>query len=52
MGGVYEENIEYAAQVLKENGLVGLIEPISDAVIPHYFMNSFELGIRAATGNT
>ena len=44
MSDVYKENLTYAAKVLEENGIVGLIEPISDVVVPHYFMNNFKLG--------
>ncbi|XP_046437176.1 putative hydroxypyruvate isomerase [Daphnia pulex] len=40
MDDVYKDNLEYAAKVFKEKGFVGLIEPISEVVIPHYFMNS------------
>lgn len=28
MSDVYKENLTYAAKVLEENGIVGLIEPI------------------------
>jgi hydroxypyruvate isomerase len=41
---VYKDNLEYAAKVFKEKGLIGLIEPISDIVIPNYFMNSVSKG--------
>ena len=45
MGDIYEENLVYAAKVLEENGLIGLIEPISGYAVPNYYMNSFETGI-------
>lgn len=41
MDDVYKDNLEYASRIFQEKGLIGLIEPISDAVIPNYFMNSF-----------
>ena len=44
MDDVYKDNLEYAAKVFKEKGLIGLIEPISDIVIPNYFMNSVSKG--------
>jgi hydroxypyruvate isomerase len=44
MDDVYKDNLEYAAKVFKEKGFVGLIEPISEVVIPHYFMNSVSKG--------
>ncbi len=45
MSDVYKENLEYAAEVLEKNGIIGLIEPISEAVVPNYFMHSFSQGI-------
>lgn len=45
MDDFYKENLQYAAKVLEEKGIIGLIEPISDAVVPNYFMNSFSKGI-------
>ena len=44
MGDVYKENIMYAAGSLEKHGIVGLIEPISQHVVPNYYMNSFPLG--------
>lgn len=45
MDDVYKDNLEYASRIFQEKGLIGLIEPISDAVIPNYFMNSFSKGV-------
>lgn len=44
MSDVYLENLKYATEKLSENGIVGLIEPISPQGIPNYFMNSFKTG--------
>lgn len=44
MGDVYRDNLEYAAEVFEKKGIVGLIEPISNTVVPNYFMNSFTRG--------
>ncbi|KAI9557857.1 hypothetical protein GHT06_014608 [Daphnia sinensis] len=41
---VYRDNLEYAARIFQDKGLIGLTEPISDAVIPNYFMDSFSEG--------
>lgn len=41
MHDVYKENLEYAAKVLEENGIIGLIEPICEFAVPNYYMNSF-----------
>jgi hydroxypyruvate isomerase len=44
MHDVYKENLEYAAKVLEENGIIGLIEPICQFAVPNYYMNSFTKG--------
>lgn len=44
MDDFYKENLEYAAKVLEEKGMIAVIEPISDIVIPNYFMNSVSKG--------
>jgi len=46
MGDVYKENIMYAAGCLEKHGIVGLIEPISQHVVPNYYMNSFPLALQ------
>lgn len=40
----YEANLKYAAEQLRSEGLVGLIEPINKYSVPKYFMNSFDKG--------
>lgn len=46
MGDVFKENLLHAVSVLEENGITGLIEPISPIAVPNYFMNSFHQGNR------
>lgn len=41
---VYESNLKYAADELKKNDLIGLIEPINNHTVPKYFMNSYDKG--------
>lgn len=41
---VYENNIKYATTLLAKNHIIGLIEPINNRSVPHYFMNSYEKG--------
>jgi hydroxypyruvate isomerase len=41
---VYESNIKYATTLLAQNQIIGLIEPINNRSVPHYFMNSYEKG--------
>ena len=45
MAGVYEENLQYAVDILESRGMVGVIEPISPDAVPDYFMNSFDNGM-------
>lgn len=45
MDDVYTDNLKYAAQVLEEKGIVGLIEPISRFAVPNYYMHSFSQGM-------
>ena len=52
MHDVYKENLEYAVKVLEENGIVGLIEPISEFAVPNYYMNSFTKGTIRLTTNS
>jgi len=46
MAGVYEENLQYAVDILESRGMVGVIEPISPDAVPDYFMNSFDNAVR------
>ena len=47
MEEVYKENLKYAAKLLEEKGIVGLIEPISMSItgLSNYFLHSFSKGI-------
>lgn len=42
---VYENNLLYAVQRFKEEGFVGVIEPINNITVPNYYMNSFLKGL-------
>ena len=44
MHDIYKENLQYASNLLEENGIVGLIEPICEFAVPNYYMNSFAKG--------
>ncbi|KOB71362.1 Hydroxypyruvate isomerase [Operophtera brumata] len=37
----YESNLQYAADVLRTEGLMGVIEPINHYSVPHYFLSDF-----------
>jgi len=41
MHDVYKDNLQYAATVLEEHQIIGLIEPICHFALPNYYMNSF-----------
>ena len=41
---VLKENLSKAIPLLKEAGVVGLIEPINPYTMPNYFLNNYELG--------
>ncbi|XP_033338504.1 hydroxypyruvate isomerase-like protein Gip [Megalopta genalis] len=41
----YENNLLYAVEKFKTEEIVGLVEPISSAAAPNYYMNSFEKGL-------
>lgn len=47
----YEKNIKYATKLLAENQIIGLIEPINNKSVPHYFMNSYDKGCIKTYGN-
>lgn len=42
---VYENNLRYAVSVLKQENMIGLVEPINKYSIPQYYMNSYEKGL-------
>ncbi|KAM7361938.1 hydroxypyruvate isomerase-like protein Gip [Cochliomyia hominivorax] len=39
----YQSNLKYAAGLLEQENMLGLIEPINKYSVPSYFMNSFEV---------
>lgn len=41
----YRANLTYASELLEQNQIVGLIEPISPFALPNYFMNSFDKAV-------
>lgn len=41
----YVNNLKYAAELFKKNGVIGLIEPLCEAVKPHYFLSNFQNAI-------
>ncbi|XP_054277910.1 putative hydroxypyruvate isomerase [Macrosteles quadrilineatus] len=43
---VYEENLIYASSLLKENNIVGVIEPINSISIPGYYLNSYRKALQ------
>lgn len=45
MRDVYLENLKYASKLFADNGITGLIEPISQQAVPNYFMDSFKTGV-------
>lgn len=40
----YENNLKYAAGVLKSENLLGVIEPINQYSVPNYFLSDFKKG--------
>ena len=40
----YENNLKYAADVLKNENLLGVIEPINQYSVPNYFLSDFNKG--------
>lgn len=40
----YENNLKYAADILRAENLVGLIEPINQYSVPKYFLSDFNKG--------
>ncbi|KAK2704804.1 putative hydroxypyruvate isomerase isoform X1 [Artemia franciscana] len=45
MSDIYFENLSLAADLLEEERLIGLIEPINNRTVPGYFMNSFKTAV-------
>lgn len=43
----FEDNLKYAADVLKEERLLGVIEPINQHSVPKYFLSDFGKGIKS-----
>lgn len=41
----YENNLNYAADVLRAENLLGVIEPINQYSVPQYFLSDFGKGI-------
>lgn len=41
---VYLSNLSYAVKELEKAKIVGLIEPINNYSVPHYYMNSYDKG--------
>lgn len=41
----YEKNLKYAADVLKNENLLGVIEPINQYSVPNYFLSDFNKGM-------
>ena len=46
MKEIYLENLKYASKLFADNGITGLIEPISQQAVPNYFMDSFKTGAK------
>lgn len=44
---VFEKNLLYAIEKFKAANIIGVIEPINNFTVPHYYMNSFEKGLNA-----
>lgn len=40
----YENNLKYAADVLKVENLLGVIEPINQHSVPKYFLSDYNKG--------
>lgn len=40
----YENNLKYAANILKDENIVGVIEPINQHSVPNYFLSDFSKG--------
>jgi len=41
---IYLENLKEAAKLLKENNIIGLIEPINHYSVPGYYLDSYQRG--------
>lgn len=40
------ENLRYAAKVLEEENLIGVIEPINNYSVPNYFLQNYEYAVK------
>lgn len=40
----YESNLKYAAEVLKDANILGVIEPINQHSVPKYFLSDYGKG--------
>lgn len=43
----YEQNLTWAARILAEENIVGIIEPICSYGVPGYYLNNFNRGINS-----
>ena len=41
---VYLENLKAAAEILEQNDIIGVIEPINNYSVPKYFLNNYTKG--------
>lgn len=41
----YENNLKYAANILKDEGLLGVIEPINQHSVPKYFLSDYSKAV-------
>ncbi|EEB15348.1 transient receptor potential locus C protein precursor, putative [Pediculus humanus corporis] len=39
---IYVNNLKQSVEMLKENNIIGLIEPINNYSVPNYFLNNYE----------
>ena len=42
----YLENLKYAATVLEEEGILGVIEPINPVSVPGYILNDYKFAVQ------
>lgn len=41
---VYESNLRFAVEKFKEEGIIGIIEPINKYALSNYYLNCFDKG--------
>lgn len=41
----YVENLKYAASILENEDIIGVIEPINKYSVPGYYMNDYRKGL-------